>query len=76
MLTQTGLFQSQGSYNIRDNWLLDRVDYYGAVTEYSLKEQHAEEAHNEEEEEEEEDHHDHEEGPTGSKMTHLSLVQL
>ena len=60
-------FNLEGSYNIRDNWLLDRVDYYGAVTEYSLKEQHAEEAHHEEEEEEEEDHHDHEEGPTEFK---------
>ena len=60
-------FNLEGSYNIRDNWLVDRVDYYGAVTEYLLKEQHAEEAHHEEEEEEEEDHHDHEEGPTEFK---------
>ena len=52
-------FNLEGSYNIRDNWLVDRVDYYGAVTEYLLKEQHAEEAHHEEEEEEE--GHDHEE---------------
>ena len=58
-------FNLEGSYNIRDNWLLDRVDYYGAVTEYSLKEQHAEEAHHEEEEEEE--GHDHEESPTEFK---------
>ena len=65
--TDSDSFNLEGSYNIRDNWLLDRVDYYGAVTEYSLKEQHAEEAHNEEEEEEEEDHHDHEEGPTEFK---------
>ena len=65
--TDSDSFNLEGSYNIRDNWLLDRVDYYGAVTEYSLIEQHAEEAHNEEEEEEEEDHHDHEEGPTEFK---------
>jgi len=65
--TDSDSFNLEGSYNIRDNWLLDRVDYYGAVTEYSLKEQHAEEAHHEEEEEEEEDHHDHEEGPTEFK---------
>ena len=58
-------FNLEGSYNIRDNWLVDRVDYYGAVTEYLLKEQHAEEAHHEEEEEEE--GHDHEEGPTEFK---------
>ena len=65
--TDSDSFNLEGSYNIRNNWLLDSVDYYGAVTEYSLKEQHAEEAHNEEEEEEEEDHHDHEEGPTEFK---------
>ena len=65
--TDSDSFNLEGSYNIRDNWLLDRVDYYGAVTEYSLKEQHAEEAHHEEEEEEEGDHHDHEEGPTEFK---------
>ena len=65
--TDSDSFNLEGSYNIRNNWLLDSVDYYGAVTEYSLKEQHAEEAHHEEEEEEEEDHHDHEEGPTEFK---------
>ena len=65
--TDSDSFNLEGSYNIRNNWLLDRVDYYGAVTEYSLKEQHAEEAHHEEEEEEEGDHHDHEEGPTEFK---------
>ena len=65
--TDSDSFNLEGSYNIRNNWLLDSVDYYGAVTEYSLKEQHAEEAHHEEEEEEEGDHHDHEEGPTEFK---------
>ena len=65
--TDSDSFNLEGSYNIRNNWLLDSVDYYGAVSEYSLKEQHAEEAHHEEEEEEEGDHHDHEEGPTEFK---------
>ena len=51
--TDSDSFNLEGSYNIRNNWLLDSVDYYGAVSEYSLKEQHAEEAHHEEEEEEE-----------------------
>jgi len=62
--TDSDSFNLEGSYNIRNNWLLDSVDYYGAVSEYSLKEQHAEEAHHEEEEG---DHHDHEEGPTEFK---------
>tara|TARA_Y100001947_G_scaffold100232_1_gene85688 strand:- start:631 stop:2787 length:2157 start_codon:yes stop_codon:yes gene_type:complete len=63
--TDSDSFNLEGSYNIKNNWLLDKVDYYAAVTEYSLKEQHAEEAHHEEEEEEE--GHDHEEGPTEFK---------
>jgi len=63
--TDSDSFNLEGSYNIRNNWLLEKVDYYAAVTEYSLKEQHAEEAHHEEEEEEE--GHDHEEGPTEFK---------
>ena len=42
---------------------MEKVDYYAAVTEYSLKEQHAEGDH----EEEEEEGHDHEEGPTEFK---------
>jgi len=61
--TDSDSFNLEGSYNIRNNWLLDSVDYYGAVTEYSLKEQHAEGDH----EEEEEEGHDHEEGPTEFK---------
>ena len=63
--TDSDSFNLEGSYNIRNNWLLEKVDYYAAATEYSLKEQHAEEAHHEEEEEEE--GHDHEEGPTEFK---------
>jgi len=58
-------FNLEGSYNIRNNWLLDSVNYYAAVTDYSLIEQHAEEAHHEEEEKEGEPHH--EEGPTEFK---------
>ena len=61
--TDSDSFNLEGSYNIRNNWLLDSVDYYGAVTEYSLKEQHEEGDH----EEEEEEGHDHEEGPTEFK---------
>ena len=63
--TDSDSFNLEGSYNIRNNWLLEKVDYYASATEYSLKEQHAEEAHHEEEEEEE--GHDHEEGPTEFK---------
>ena len=63
--TDSDSFNLEGSYNIKNNWLLDRVDYYGSVTNYSLTEQHAEEEHHEEEEEEE--GHDHEEGPTEFK---------
>ncbi len=63
--TDSDSFNLEGSYNIKNNWLLDRVDYYGSVTDYSLIEQHAEEEHHEEEEEEE--GHDHEEGPTEFK---------
>ena len=59
--TDSDSFNFEGSYNIRNNWLLDKVDYHAAVTEYSLIEQHAEE------EEEEEGDHDHEEGPTEFK---------
>ena len=59
--TDSDSFNLEGSYNIRNNWLLDKVDYHAAVTEYSLIEQHAEE------EEEEEGDHDHEEGPTEFK---------
>ena len=58
--TDSDSFNLEGSYNIRNNWLLDKVDYHAAVTEYSLIEQHAEE-------EEEEGDHDHEEGPTEFK---------
>ena len=45
--TDSDSFNLEGSYNIRNNWLLDSVNYYGAVTDYSLIEQHAEEAHHE-----------------------------
>ncbi len=61
--TDSDSFNLEGSYNIRDNWLVDRVDYYGAVTDYSLIEQHAEGDH----EEDGDDPHEHEEGPTEFK---------
>ena len=67
--TDSDSFNLEGSYNIRNNWLLDKVDYYAAVTDYSLQEQHAEGHEEEHEEEEEEEHegHGHEEGPTEFK---------
>ncbi len=53
------VFNLEGSYIFSDS-ALKKIDYFYAGTEYSLIEQHAEEAGHEEEE----DDHGHEEGPT------------
>jgi len=61
--TDSDVINLEGSY-IFDNSFINKIDYYFANTEYSLIEDHAEEAGHEEEEEE---GHDHEEGPTTFK---------
>ena len=56
---------------------LDRVDYYGAVTEYSLKEQHAEEAHiTKRKKRKKKIIMIMKKGQLSSKMTHLSLAVI
>ena len=60
--TDSEVINLEGAY-IFDDSVLKKIDYYYAGTEYSLMEQHAEEAGHEEEEEEEH----HEEGPTTFK---------
>jgi len=59
--TDSEVINLEGTYIFEDS-ALKKIDYYYAGTEYSLMEQHAEEAGNEEEEEEH-----HEEGPTTFK---------
>ena len=59
--TDSEVINLEGVY-IFDDSVLKKIDYYYAGTEYSLMEQHAEEAGHEEEEEEH-----HEEGPTTFK---------
>ena len=58
--TDSEVINLEGAY-IFDDSVLKKIDYYYAGTEYSLMEQHAEEAGHEEEEEH------HEEGPTTFK---------
>jgi len=58
--TESDVINLEGSY-VFDNSFLKKIDYYFANTEYSLIEQHAEEADHEEEEE---GHPHEEEGPT------------
>ena len=62
VMTDSEVVNVEGSYVFADS-ALKKIDYYYAGTEYSLIEQHAEEAGHEEEEEEGEHGH-HEEGPT------------
>jgi iron complex outermembrane receptor protein len=60
--TDSKVVNLEGSY-VFDDSVLRKIDYYYAGSDYSLIEQHAEEAGHEEEEEEEH----HEEGPTTFK---------
>jgi len=62
--TESDVFNIEGSFAV-DKKFIKTADFYFRDTDYSLTEQHAEEAHEDEQEEEHEDEHEgHSEGPT------------